>query len=267
MTHNTEVTLPGRKPFVMVVNLIESILAKTTYPHYRIVVVDDANTSEKQKRWMRKAGVELCSYSRPTNPFNYSDKANFSVRQVTTEHLVMLNDDMQVINGEWLSALLEFSQQPHIGACGGKLLHADGTIQHVGMVLGVNGGAAHVYHGSSGDIVGYNGYTHVIRNYSAITGACLATRRSVLNEVGGWDPRLAIDYNDTDLCLRMRQQGYRIVYTPYSQMYHFESKSAVRTSQNAKEVELFISRWNDVVTNDPYYNPNLSRTSHTYLDL
>jgi GT2 family glycosyltransferase len=251
----------------MVVNLIESILERTSYPQYRIVVVDNANTSAKQQRWLRKAGVDLHSYGGPASPFNYPDKANFAARQVKTEHIVMMNDDMEVVNDEWLSALLEFSQQPNVGACGGKLLHADGTIQHVGTVLGVNGGSAHVYHGFPGDFVGYNGFTHVIRNYSALTGACLATRCSVLNEVGGWDPRLAIDYNDIDLCLRMRQQGYRIVYTPYSQMYHFEGKTSVRTSQNPAETELFMSRWKDAVSNDPYYNPNLSRTRHDYATL
>lgn len=266
-TNNSRLETLGRKPFVMVVNLIQSILARTSYANYRIMVVDNSNTSVRQKAWFRSVGVELCSYRGPTEHFNYAKKANFAIRQVATEHLVIMNDDMEVINDEWLTALLEFSQNPEIGCCGGKLLHADGTIQHVGTVLGINGGSAHVYHGFSGDFVGYNGYTHVIRNYSAVTGACLATRRSVLNEVGGWDIRLATDYNDIDLCLRMHQQGYRIVYTPYSQLYHFEGKTLVRTMQNSAEVQLFMSRWRDTVSNDPYYNPNLSRTRHDYSSL
>lgn len=263
-TNNSGLTLPDRKPFIMVENLIQSILERTSYDNYRIVVVDNANTLEKQSRWMKKMGVDLHSYYGRVSPFNYPDKVNFALRKVQTEHLVLMNDDMEVINNEWLSALLEFSQNSDIGACGGKLLHEDGTIQHVGTVLGISGGSAHVYHGFPGDFVGYNGYTHVIRNYSAMTGACLATRRSVLNEIGGWDPRLAIDYNDVDLCLRMRQHGYRLVYTPYSQLKHFESKTAIRTAQNPAEVSLFQSRWGALVDNDPYYNPNLSRSHHDF---
>ena len=125
-------------------------------------------------------------------------------------------------------------------------------------------GAAHVYHGFPGEYVGYNGFTHTIRNFSAVTGACLALRMSVVNEVGGFDTRFAIDYNDLDLCLRIRQHGYRIVYTPFCKLYHFESKTAVRTAQDPAEVSLFRARWREVLATDPYYNPNLSRTRHDY---
>lgn len=263
-TNNGMLTLPGRKPFVMVDNLIRSILEKTSYGNYRIVVIDNGNSTAKQARERQRQGVTTHSYLGSILPFNYSDKANFALRQLRTEHLVLMNDDMEAFDREWLTALLEFSQQHSVGACGGKLLHADGTIQHVGSVLGVSGGSAHVYHGFPGDFVGYNGYTHTIRNYSALTGACLATRRGVLNEVGGFDSRLAIDFNDVDLCLRMRKHDYRIVYTPYSKMYHFESKTAVRDSQNPSEVALFRSRWASIVENDPYYNQNLSRDRHDF---
>lgn len=264
MTNNSTLTLPGREPFVMVDNLIRSIREHTSYENYRIVVIDNGNSTDKQIREYNKDGITLHSYSGSMSPFNFSDKANFALRQLRTEHVVLMNDDMEAFDDDWLTALLEFSQQHGVGACGGKLLHADGTIQHVGSVLGVGGGSAHVYHGFPGDFVGYNGYTHAIRNYSALTGACLATRRGVLNEVGGFDIRLAIDFNDIDLCLRMRQHDYRIVYTPYSKMYHFESKTAMRTSQNPAEVALFRSRWASVVENDPYYNPNLSREKHDF---
>ena len=263
-TNNTKLTLPGRQPFIMVENLIRSIEEHTDYPNYRVMVVDNGNTPPKQAAAYRKAGIALHSYAGSTTPFNFAEKANFALRQVRTEHVVTMNDDMEAFDAEWLRALLEFSQNPEIGACGGKLLHADGTIQHVGTVLGVMGGVAHVYHGYPGDFIGYNGYTHVIRNYSALTGACLATRMGVLNEVGDFDPRLALDFNDIDLCLRMRRHGYRIVYTPFSKMFHFESKTAVRSSQDPGEAKVFHSRWPDPISNDPYYNPNLSRTRHDF---
>ena len=260
LTHNTEITLPGRERFVMVENLVRSIIEKTKGVRYKIMVVDDCNTKTAQAEWMLDNGVIMHHYERPGLTFNFSDKANFSIACTNTENLVLMNDDIEVINEEWLSAMVEYSQLPDVGACCGKLLHDDGTIQHVGTVLGVNDGSAHVYHGFPGDMVGYNGYTHLIRNYSALTAACLATRRSVLDEIGPWDTKLAIDYNDVDLCLRMGQHGYRLVYTPYSEAYHFESKSAVRNSANPDEVALFRRRWSHIVANDPFYNPNLSRT-------
>ncbi len=266
-TNNSKLTLPDRKPFVMVENLITSIEAHTDYRNIRIVVVDNGNTPPKLQARYRRSGIALHSYAGSMDPFNFADKANFAFRQVRTEHVVLMNDDMEAYDDDWLRALLEFSQQPEIGGCGGKLLHADGTIQHVGTVLGVNGGAAHVYHGFPGDFVGYNGYTHVVRNYSALTGACFATRMGVVNEVGGLDPRFAIDFNDIDLCLRMRRHGYRLIYTPYSRMYHFESKTAVRTSQAPGEVQLFNERWSEIVERDPFYNPNLSRTRHDFAAL
>ncbi len=263
-TNNGRIELPGRKPFTMVDNLVTSIAEHTSYRNYRTVVMDHRNSSAEQLALYKRLGVVLGHYDGPTKPFNYSEKMNFGLSRIETEHVVLMNDDMEVFDEEWLSSLLEFSQNPEVGACGGKLLHADGTIQHAGVVLGPHGGASHIYHGFPGDFVGYNAFTHVIRNYSALTAACLATRRSVIAEIGGFDRRLAIDYNDMDLCLRMRQIGYRIVYTPYSRACHFESASAKRTTQDPEEVALFRSRWNGVVENDPYYNPNLSQTRHDF---
>jgi GT2 family glycosyltransferase len=263
-TNNNKITLPGREPFTMVDNLIDSIMSHTNYPNYRLVVIDNSNSSQEQIGGYQRLGITLHSYGGSMSPFNYSDKANFGLRQLDTEHIVIMNDDMEAFDGDWLSALLEFSQNLEVGACAGKLLHADGTIQHAGVVLGVGGGAAHVYHGFPGDFIGYNGYTHLIRNYSALTAACLATRRSVMAEVGGFDRKLAVDFNDLDVCLRMRERQYRIVYTPFSQLYHFESATAARIAQNPKEVALFCGRWAGIVDNDPYYNPNLSVSRHDF---
>ena len=171
----------------------------------------------------------------------------------------MLNDDMEVINEDWLSSLIELSQEPEIGVVGGRLLHADGSIQHVGCVIGVNGGSAHVYHSFPNTHIGYNGFTHLIRNYAAVTGACFATRKSVVGQVGGFDESFAVDFNDTDLCLRIIESGYRIAYTPYCQLFHFEGASAQRTKQNVDEHRRFVARWARYMENDPYFNPNFAK--------
>lgn len=264
LTNNGELDLFNRGKIRLIDNLVDSILSKTGYQNYEVVVVDNSRLFPDQIERFGKLGVRVANYTGQVVPFNYAAKANFSVRCAKHEHIVMLNDDMEVINEDWLTALMEFAQDPDIGAVGAKLFHADDSLQHVGLVLGVSGGATHPYHGFPRDFVGYNGFTHIIRNYAAVTAACLATRKSVVAQAGGFDEKLAIDYNDVDLCLRILDCGYRIVYTPYARLYHFESVSAKRTTQNPVEVELFTTRWSKYVENDPYYNIHLSRDRHDY---
>jgi GT2 family glycosyltransferase len=260
LTNNAELELPGRGVFHMVDNLVDSILRRTSYRNYEIVVVDNGKLSAEQMARFKSLGVRVENYPGSVTPFNYAAKANYALKVCRTEHLVMLNDDMEVINEEWLTSLLEISQDPEVGAVGARLLHADGTIQHVGCVIGVNNGAAHVYHSFPGDFVGYNGFTHLIRNYSAVTGACFATRKSVLAQVGGMDESFAIDFNDIDLCLKVIESGYRIVYTPYCSLFHFEGASAKRVTQNSEERRRFVTRWARYMENDPHFNPNFSKS-------
>jgi GT2 family glycosyltransferase/glycosyltransferase involved in cell wall biosynthesis len=259
LTNNGGLDLPGRQRFQMVDNMVDSILRRTAYRNFEIVVVDNSKLSKSQIARFASLGVRVENYPGRVVPFNYAAKANFALRVCRTEHLVMLNDDMEVINEDWLSSLIELSQEPEIGAVGGRLLHADGSIQHVGCVIGVNGGSAHVYHSFPNTHIGYNGFTHLIRNYAAVTGACFATRKSVVAQVGGFDESFAVDFNDTDLCLRILESGYRIAYTPYCQLFHFEGASAQRTKQNADEHRRFVSRWARYMENDPYFNPNFAK--------
>ncbi len=260
LTNNAELELPGRGRFHMVDNLVDSILRRTAYRNYEVVVVDNGKLAAGQTDRFRSLGVRVENYSGTVVPFNYASKANFALRVCRTEQLVMLNDDMEVMSEDWLTSLLELSQDPEVGAVGARLLHADGSVQHVGCVVGVNNGIAHVYHSFPGDFVGYNGFTHLIRNYSAVTGACFATRKSVIAQAGGFDETFAIDFNDIDLCLRIIEGGYRIVYTPYCSLYHFEGASAKRVTQNADERRRFVARWARYMDNDPYFNPNFSRS-------
>lgn len=259
LTHDIFGDVEGRGRFNLVENFVKSIASKTDYSNYEIVICDDQNLSARTKSALKGIPYRVASF-RIAGKFNFAAKANFAARAARSEHFVLLNDDLEVISSEWLRALLEFSQQREIGAVGARLLFPNNRIQHVGVAVGVNGGAAHLYHHFPADFVGYNGFTHIVRNYSAVTGACLATRKEVFDRVGGFDERLAIDYNDIDFCLKVREAGYRIVYTPYAELYHFEGRSAQRTAQNPDEVALFRSKWPKYLENDPYYNPNLTRT-------
>ncbi len=259
LTNNASAILPGRGLVSFVENFVGSIVRMTSYLNYEVVVVDNRSLLPDQIERLRGLGARIEQFEIKTDDFNFSAKANFAVSRARTEHVVLLNDDMEVIRPDWLHALLELSQDLEVGAVGARLLHFDGTLQHAGMVLGVNKSAAHVYHTYPGEMVGYNAFTHVIRNYSVVTAACLAMRRSVLASVGGFDEDFAIDFNDVDLCLRIREAGYRVVYTPFAELYHFEQASLPRTVQNEAERRLFNDRWHELIENDPFYNPNLSR--------
>jgi len=261
---NNRATVEGKGNIDLLENFVKSIVAKTDYPNYEIVVVDDGNLSDSTRRALSGLPYRLESFTEPDRPlnfpFNFAKKANFAFRQARGRHIVLLNDDMEVISEEWLSAMIEFTQQPRVGVVGARLLFPDGRIQHVGVVLGVNRRAAHPFHSFPAGFVGYNAYTHVIRNYSAVTAACMATRIDVVEATGGFDEQLAIDYNDIDFCLKAVQQGYDVVFTPYAELYHFEGTSIHRKVQNPREVELFQQRWSSFVERDPFYNPNLTRT-------
>jgi GT2 family glycosyltransferase/glycosyltransferase involved in cell wall biosynthesis len=263
LTNNIAIDLPSRGKINLVRNFVESIFKHTEYPNYEVIVVDNSMLSKNEVDYLTSLGARVLNYEF-TGKFNYSAKANFAIKRCPTDLLVLLNDDMEVITPGWLDALIEFSQVPDIGAVGGRLLHADRSLQHAGVVLGINGTVGHIYHNATPDFVGYNGFTHIIRNYSAVTAACLATRKSVVMHAGGFDERFPTDFNDIDLCLRIRDAGFRIVYTPYCELFHFEGASIPRRVQDDEERDLFIRRWLDVVVCDPYYNINLSRTKLDY---
>ena len=259
MASNNRATVTGRGNIDLLENFVKSIAGKTDYPNYEIVVVDDGNLSESTRKALAGIPYRLESFTLPNRPFNFAKKANFAFRQARGRHIVLLNDDMEVISGEWLTAMMEFVQQDEIGAVGAKLLLADDRIQHAGVVLGVNNGAAHAFHEYPAESIGYNAFTHLIRNYSAVSAACMATRIEVIEKAGGFDERFATDFNDLDFCLRVIRNGYRIVFTPYAELYHFEGTSIRRKKQDPEEVALFLSRWAEEIGNDPYYNPNLTR--------
>ena len=250
--------LGPRGKVLLVEHFIDSIRAKSTYSAYSILVVDDKPASPLARKRLAAMGLRVVSYDKPA-PFNFADKVNFAMSQVETEHVVVLNDDLEVIAPEWIEEMVSLARRPEVGAVGAKLLYPDDRIQHAGIVLGITGNCGHLFHNQLNAHPGYCAFSHVTRNYSAVTAAAIAFRRSVFEEVGGFDIALRIDYNDVDFCLRLRKAGYRIVYTPHAELYHFENSSIKRAAANPAEERRFLERWRAVLADDPYYNPGLPR--------
>jgi GT2 family glycosyltransferase len=245
-------------------NAIRSVVRKTTYDRYEfIIVADAAGVPESTTRALEGTAHRVLRFER-LGLFNFSAKVNAGAAVASGDHLVLFNDDLEVIASEWLTALLEYSQEPGIGAVGAKLLYPDGRLQHIGIVLGVAGVAAHAFHQHPGVSQGYSGSAIMVRNYSAVTGACLMTRRSVFEEVGRFDERFPIDFNDVDYCLRLRRAGYRIVFTPWAQLYHHESASFGARYHDLSALTEMRRRWADVIDRDPYYSPHLTRDFPDY---
>jgi len=245
---------------------VRSIVEKTDYARYEIVLVDNGRISPELRAYVEaEPRIRRVVYE-SSGPFNFAAKVNFCARHASGEHLLLLNDDTEVIAPEWMRAMLEFSQQPDVGAVGARLLFPDGRLQHMGVVLGIGGGACHIFSGHPGHSPGYFGSAWVIRNYSAVTGACCMTRRDVFESLGGFDERFATDFNDVDYCLRVRAQGLRIVATPFAKLYHFEGATFGSREHvvNPAEIAALSERWGGVIAHDPYYNPNLTRTALDY---
>ena len=250
------VIIPVRDKIALLSRCIDSLVRQTSYDNYEIVIVDNDSQTAQAREYFARTPHRLLHFS---GPFNFSAINNFAVEQTTAPWLLFLNNDVEVIESEWLTAMVEHVQRPEVGAVGARLLYPDNTIQHAGVVLGVGGIAQHAFRGVPAESPGVNRQLQVTRNYSSVTGACLLTRRSVFEEVGGFDEeQLPVTFNDVDLCLKMRRAGYLIVYTPYAKLYHHESASRGR-SVEARETDVMRERWSDLIARDPYYNPNLSR--------
>ena len=243
-------------------HFIDSILLHEPHVKFRLaLVIDEGCEAMANVLAKRDKRIDVMVHRRGGAPFNFAAKANFAVASAATERVVLLNDDMETMAPGWLEAILEPLQLPGVGVVGGRLLHADDTVQHAGIVLGLHGAAGHVFVGTPDDYIGYNGFTHVMRNYAAVTGALMAFRRTLFTRIQGFDERYPIDYNDVDFCLRALEAGQRVVYTPFARLRHFESRSAPRTAADPLDTERFSHRWRAIIDRDPYYNPNLSRHS------
>ena len=243
-------------------------LAKTTYTDYELLVIDNS----RGRRIERLVGSWECGHAVRyldwrDRPFNYSAMNNAAARQCSAPLLVFLNDDVEVIEPGWLEAMIELGSRPETGAVGAKLLYPDGRIQHAGVALGIQDSAGHPFRGFDGRVHHYFDFPDVIRNVSAVTGACMLVRASAFEQAGGFDEALfPISFNDIDLCLRLGRRGLRNVYTPHAVLLHHESLS--RGPRNlivdVAGCEAMRARWRDLLDADPYYSPNLTRSEEDY---
>ncbi len=268
-SQKVSIIIPTKDNVHLLRKCVTSILEKTSYQDYEIVVVDNQSKEKETLEYLEslRKRVRIISYDKP---FNFSAINNFAARSTDAGILLFLNNDTEVIGSEWLSAMIEFAQREDVGAVGAKLYYPNDTIQHAGVIVGLRGLAAHAHKDFPRASSGYYGRLKVIQNLSAVTAACMMMRRKVFEEVGGFEERLSHAFNDIDLCLKIRDRGYLIVYTPYAELYHYDSASGASKGHEenptpegkerfAMEKEFMKSKWKDVLAaGDPYYNPNLT---------
>lgn len=233
-------------------NCINNIHEKSTYNNYEIIVVDNDDLRQSTVKAIKPKD---CIFVHFKGPFNIAQKINLGAQYARGEYLLLLNDDTEVISPDWLTAMLQLAQRREIGAVGAKLYFEDGTIQHVGVTF-IGGLPDHIYRGFPGRFPGYFFSSAVNRNYLAVTGACLMTRKEVFKRVEGFNEDFAMNYNDIDYCLKVHEAGYRIVYASQAELFHYESKCRERTV-DPKEIYLFLRLWHFKTKQDPYYSIHL----------
>ncbi len=261
------IIIPTRNGEALVRRAIDSIVRLTTYENYEILVIDNGSDDPGTLRYLKEVGEQpRVRVIRDDRPFNYSALNNSAVQHVTGEFICLLNDDVEVITPEWLSEMVGVASQPGVGAVGARLWYPDDTLQHGGIVMGMGGVANYAHrHIPRGKNNGYFGRAMLRSSFSVVTAACLVIRRKTFLEVGGLNEvDLQIAYNDVDFCLRLVEAGYRNVYTPYAELYHFESatRGAEDTPEKKarfeRESEYVQNRWAKFIAHDPAYSPNLS---------
>lgn len=236
-------------------NFVSSILEKSSYKNYKILIMNNGYINEQEKYFFNKyKNINIVEYS-ISGEFNYSKAVNMSMNYVETENVIILNDDLEVISEDWIEALIELSQQEDVGVVGAKLLFPNYNIQHCGIALGVEPWMSqHVFYNHSSEEISYNSYSHLIRNYAAITGAVMATRKSLYLKAGGMDEIFSSDYNDVDFCLRLDQMGLRNIFTPFAKLIHYENSSFKRKETDSVGREIFRKRWHEKYKEDDFFN-------------
>ncbi len=260
------IIIPTRNGVALLKQCIDSIVAKTTYSNYEILVVDNGSDDAATLAYLQElAKTPNYRILQDARPFNYSRLNNDAVQQAKGEIIALLNNDIEVISPEWLSEMVSHALRPGVGAVGAKLWYPNNTLQHGGVTLGVGGVAAHAHRLMPKDSLGYFGRAALSQSFSAVTAACLVIRKATYQQVGGLNEvELAVGYNDVDFCLRVREAGYRNVWTPLAELYHHESAtrgSDLTPANKARldtEVAYMKQRWGALLQNDPAYSPNLT---------
>ena len=242
-------------------------LKKSTYSNYEVVIVENNSKNKETFEYYEKISNEdkrIKVVKFEINYFNYSAIVNYGVECSNGEYIVMLNNDIEFITTDWMEQMLMYAQRPDVGICGAKLYFPDRTIQHAGVTIGTRGLAGHRSREISEKDFYREDYINIVQDLSAVTAACFMVRKQLYIDMLGFDEKLAVAFNDVDFCLKVRTAKYLIVYNPFVEAYHYESKSRGEDTENsekqkrfAKEYELFVKRWSKVIAKgDPYYNKN-----------
>lgn len=248
---------------------LKSLYEKSSYKNFEVIIVENNSTEKETFEYyealtQKHGNIKIVTWD---GNFNYSAINNFGVNYAKGEFILLLNNDVEIINGSCLEEMLMFAQRKDVGAVGAKLYYSDDTVQHAGVILGLGGTAGHAHKHFGRSHPGYMARASIAQNLSACTAACLMMRRDVFDEVGGLDESFEVAFNDVDLCMKIRKKGYLVVFTPYAELYHYESKSRGNDSTPEKlerfrgEIDRFKEKWQKQLDDgDPYYNPNLTLT-------
>lgn len=268
------IVIPTKDNYSLIKNCVESIVEKTTYPFFEIVIVDTGSTDKKAEslynKWVADGYVKVVHWKKP---FNFAGACNLGANKSSGEYLLFLNNDTEVITPEWIENMLGHAQRSSTGMVGCMLMFPDDTIQHAGVVLSSRDIAFHPFYGQDPKLdIFTNIFVSNTRNCAAVTAACSMVAKSKFKEAGGFDEKLSVTYNDVDLCLKLLDNGYQNVYTPYARLYHYESRSVGKITgasrdkkELAKAANLMRERWGDTyLKRDPYYNDNFAQYGPGY---
>jgi len=258
--------IPTRNGLALLRRCVSSVLEKTDYPNYEVLIVDNGSDDRDVLEFLdRVVADRRVQVRRDDRPFNFSALNNRAVEVARGELVGLINNDIEVVNRSWLTEMVGIALQPGVGAVGARLWYPDNTLQHGGIVLGVGGVAGHSHRRLPRGADGYFNRANLIQSLSAVTAACMIIRKRIYLEAGGLDEKhLAVAFNDVDFCLKVRELGYRNVWTPYAELYHHESAtrgyedSPEKRGRFATEVAYMKQRWGNILRNDPAYSPNLT---------
>ncbi len=265
------IIIPTRDQFALLERCVSSLLEKTAYPHYEILLVDNGSTEPAACAWLdglAALGEARIRVLRYPQPFNYAAMNNLGAREARGDYLVLLNNDTAIVQGDWLDALLNHAQRPEVGVVGAKLLYPGGQVQHAGLLLGLHGMAGYPFSGAEADAPGYMHRLEIDQNYSAVSAACLMVRRALYDDLGGMDAEaFPLICGDMDLCLRARTAGYLTVWTPHAVLLHEKGTTLAAVppeafaQQRERAQDAMYRRWLPALAHDPAYNRNLSLQS------
>ncbi len=258
--------IPTRDGCEILKRCVDSILEKTSYKNYEILILNNQSRRPETLNYLNTvARDKRISVHNWDYPFNYSAINNFGASKAVGAILGLLNNDVEVISPGWLDEMVSHACREDIGCVGAKLYYPNDTVQHAGVVLGIGGVAGHAHKYFDRNEPGYFSRLMVVQNISAVTGACLVVRKSLFEQVGGLDEEhLSVAFNDVDLCLKIREAGFRNLWTPFAELYHYESLTRGANDSNKKrararrEAEYMRKRWGSALDTDPAYNPNLT---------